>query len=140
MPIGVSNPAPPTGGSVNPSGVGTGINYISNLAYANSGLIACNDTATTLLKFTTGTETLFGNGQFFYAEGSQDKFEYTIKQNGVIVAQYLVFGSNDTNGEHLLSNPVILLIPPFTEVELLARNRENNNSRQQCATFTAEVY
>ena len=140
MPIGVSNPAPPTGGAVNPSGVGTGINYIGNLAYANSGAMEIDNNETTMLKFTTGGETLFGNAQFFYAEASNDKFQYIVKQNGVVVAQYHVFGPNDTNGEHLLSNPIILLIPPFTEVEFLANNTDNTQQRKQCATFTGQLY
>ena len=140
MPIGVSNPAPPTGGSVNPSGTGTGINYIGNLAYATSGAVEVNNVSKSLVKFATGGETLFGKAQFFYAENANDRFAYTVKFNGAIIAQYFVFGPADTNGEHLLSNPVILVIPPFTEVELIALNIENSNSRQQCATFMGQVY
>jgi len=109
-------------------------------AYVYSGAIEVANTAITLAEFTTQSETLIGKAQFFYVENANDRFAYTVKFNDEIVAQYYVFGPADTNGEHLLSNPVILIIPPFTNVKLLAQNIENTNSRQQCTSFTGKAY
>lgn len=123
----------------NPTGTGSGINYIGKLAYAQSGAIEVDNNQLALVTFQSGTTILKGQVQFFYAESSNDIFMYTVKSNSEIIAQYFVFGPGDTNGEHLLSNPINLIVPPYTKIQLLAQNVENSNSRKQCATFMGEI-
>ena len=117
-----------------------GLSTIGDYAYAYSGSIEVANSDVSLLSFQTGKEITKGIVQFYYAEPSNDKFLYTVKMNNVTVVQYQVFGPNDTNGEHLLSLPVYLVVPPLTLVECIAVNNENTNSRQQIANFTGRIY
>lgn len=127
-------------GSGGAGSTGTGLNYVLDRAYAFSGAVSCDNNETTLLSFTTGAQLINGTIQFFYAEPSNDIFLYTVKLNNELIVRFQVFGPNDTNGEHLLSLPIFLIVPPFSKVELLAKNNENTNARDQCGNFTGRVY
>ena len=113
---------------------------IGDHIYGFSGDVECDNNLTTLLSFQTAANIVKGTLQFFYSEPANDKFLYNVAFNGVSVVQYQVFGPNDTNGEHLLSLPIFLTIPPNTLVEIKAKNNENSNSRQQNACFTGRIY
>tara|TARA_Y100000593_G_C4134964_1_gene249281 strand:+ start:85 stop:492 length:408 start_codon:yes stop_codon:yes gene_type:complete len=122
------------------TGTGKGLTSVGDYAYAYSGSIEVDNNDVTLLSFQTGKEVTKGIVQFYYAEPSNDKFLYTVKMNGLAVVQYQVFGPNDTNGEHLLSMPVYLVIPPMSLIECIAKNNENTNSRKQISNFTGRIY
>jgi len=120
----------------------TAINFTpDNLrAYAYSGLIEVDDNETTLLEFDTNSEYIKGKVNFFYSEViSNDRFEYFIYLNDIVIVQYHVFGPSDSNGEHKLPSPIPIIIPPFTNVKLKASNTENTNSRKQCAIFSGKA-
>ena len=129
-----------TGSNATFTSAGKGLTSVGDYAYAYSGSIEVANTDVTLLSFQTGKEITKGIVQFYYAEPSNDKFLYTVKMNDITVVQYQVFGPNDTNGEHLLSLPVYLVIPPMTLVKCIGKNNENANSRQQIANFTGRIY
>ena len=117
-----------------------GLITTGDCAYAYSGSVEVAESEVSLLSFQTSKVITKGIVQFYYSEPSNDKYLYTVKMNNVIVVQYQVFGPNDTNGEHLLSLPVYLVIPPLTLVDCIAVNNENTNSRQQIANFTGRIY
>jgi len=107
--------------------------------YAYSGLIEVDENETILLEFETNTEYIKGKVNFFYAEASNDRFEYFIYLNDIAIVQYHVHGPSDSNGEHKLPSSIPVIIPPFTNVKLKASNTENTNSRQQCAIFSGKA-
>jgi hypothetical protein len=127
-------------GANSPAGTGKTLNYLGNHAYGYSGVVETDNNETTLLEFEVDTTLLKGIIQFYYAEPSNDKFLYTVYVNNVAIVKYQVFGPNDTNGEHLLSLPIYIVIPPNTVVKCTAINNENSNSRGQCANFSGRVY
>jgi len=113
---------------------------IGDHIYAYSGSVGVSNSTVTLLEFQSEANLVKGSLQFFYAEPANDKFLYTVAFNGVTIIQYQVFGPNDTNGEHLLSLPIFLIIPPNTLVECKAINQEQAVVVQQTASFTGRVY
>ena len=65
--------APNVAGS-NPTGTGTGLNYIGDHAYAYSGEVDNNgSSATTALKFTTGNEYVLGQMHFIILQKAARK-------------------------------------------------------------------
>lgn len=104
-----------------------------------SGNIEVNSGLTTLAEFTTEGYYLVSQINFFYGESSNDRFKYQVDLNDITLANYFVFGPADTNGEHLISYPISLLIPPFTKCTLSAQNIENDNSRKQAVILSAKV-
>ena len=120
---GVGNP---TGGS-NPSGTSTSINYIRNRVFGYSGRISVANSETTLMDFTTGSELIVAKIQFFYAVDliQTPNFAYTVKINSEIISKYVVNGSSTYTSAN---NPVILVLSPYSHIELLAENVEDSSS------------
>jgi len=97
--------------------VGLNLNIIGDKAYAYSGKVpdaASGSAATTLLKFTTGSYiSLVEFGQYNDHAGGQNVY-ITIAMNGVIVLSADFDTTTYDNGQQ----PIPLLIPPYTEVEV----------------------
>ena len=121
-------------------GVGT-LQFTPDNKYAQivSGNKEVNSALTTLAEFTTESYYLKSIINFYYGESSNDRFKYEVQLNDTILANYFVFGPADTNGEHFVSNPIVLIIPPFTKCTLIAQNIENDNSRKQSVILNAKV-
>ena len=125
-------------GSSNPVGTGTQINYIGDLIYGYSGIIAVNDNEKTLLNFTTGNSLLKVKAQFFYAnEGlSNANFTYRIKIDGQEIALYTVNGSGTYSNPH---NLIEFVIVPYSKVELTAVNSEDASSINQAVVISGRI-
>ena len=137
MPLVGGGGAGNTAGS-NPSGTGSSLNYIGNWVSGYSGRVSINDSETALMDFTTGSELIVANVQFFYAvdASSAQNFAYTIKINGEIISKYIVNGSSTYTSAN---NPILLVLSPFSHVQLLAQNVEDSSSLEQAVTFTGEI-
>jgi len=104
-------------GGANPAGVGTSLNIIGDHCYAYSGPIqdaGSGSAATTALKFTTGSYySVVDFGQYNDHAGGQNYY-ILVTMDGQTVLSADFDTSTYDNG----MQPVPLLIPPFTNVEV----------------------
>ena len=132
---GVGNPV--TGS--NPTGTSTtSLNYIGNHAYAYSGVIGVDNNETTLLEFTTASQSyIVGVLQFQYnLPNESDDFFYQIYFDGTIVDGISATSSSDID----YSIPRKLLVPPNTLLKVTAENKEGASTRDQIVHFVGRVY
>ena len=118
--------------------VGSGIRYIGNHCYAYSGAVnvAQPSVGNTLLDFTTGSG--YADMQFQYGrrDFSSDDIYFKIFLNSVQVQNT----GNTASSSAELGQPLLLIIPPFTHVEVLARNVSANTDRECYALIRGRVY
>jgi len=120
----------------NPSGTGTSLNYVGDFAYLHTGIVDATDTETILADFTTGTNMIDASIQFHYAAAATDDFAYRIKINSEEVVKYFVGGGTvDT-----FINDVILILAPYSSVQITAENVSSSSGVGQCATLRGRVY
>jgi hypothetical protein len=130
----------PVGG--NPAGVGTGLNYIGNHAYANSGEVLVNNNTVTMLEFTTGSSYFVGS------------FSYGVDQNASLGGSKLIGFTISLDGQKIMqlvtqtatNYPIIdidnnyqLLIPPYTKVKIESETTNSTNVPTY-AMLTGRVY
>ena len=105
----------PVGGS-NPTGTGSGLNYISDFAYAFSGEIsATGDTGgatVTMLDFTTGGTLFVGTLDFSSSvtSGTDVFLEMSLDSQNVITLE------EDSDPNHPGITEFKIIIPPFSKV------------------------
>ena len=133
--LGGGNPV----GGANPAGTGTNLNHIGELVYAYSGDVTLPGdlvNLATMLEFETGSQLIRGNISWGSdtVGGNDTRVNISMNSERIFVCRYSS-GADESNDQ-----PLNIVIPPFTEVELIALNIENANSRQQCATFMGQVY
>jgi len=89
-------------------------------AYAYSGkIVTINGSEVTLMHFDTNSEYHVAQLQFWYdASGSGSNIEFKISFNNIKIACYHVTDSIDAEW----SSPIELIIPPFTNVLIEAKN------------------
>ena len=118
---------------------GKGIRYIGDYAYAYSGMVFCDDTATPLIEFTSGSGIIVCNFQFNYGQNVNEKFEFAINLNSIQVQEYSQNSSSDpaASAPH---NLIPLIIPPFTFVQATAQNKSASTARVMVCTLTGRVY
>tara|TARA_R100001594_G_scaffold67109_1_gene101456 strand:- start:80 stop:481 length:402 start_codon:yes stop_codon:yes gene_type:complete len=104
-------------------------------AYAYSGILGIDSTETSLLKFNTNSEYLNAKIMIFNESGSGDDMRYKIKFNNVVVVSTYSNSGND----FLLDTPIILIIPPFTVVDITADNISSGTNRNHTAHVWAKV-
>ncbi len=129
----------PVGGS-NPTGVGTGLNYVrtkdKNLAFAYSGEVLVDQSTTTLLSFTTGSETIMGKVQFNYYDTSGDNdILWTLNINGELVQS-----AYQNQAYTPFFNEMYIVIPPYSIVTFTGYNVSANTGRKCTASITGEVF
>jgi len=119
--------------------VGPNLRYVGQFAYGYSGRIAVGNSEILLMDFITGSGLITAKVQFFYAvDTSQNpNFAYTIKINGAVVSKYVVNGSSTYTSAN---NPVFLVIPPESHIELIAQNVEDSSTLTQSALITGKVH
>ena len=71
----------------------------------------------------------------FNESGSGDDMRYKIKLNGVVVVSTYSNSGND----FLLDTPLIMIIPPFTTVDVTADNISSSTKRNHTAHVWAKV-
>jgi len=116
---------------------GLGIRYISDYAYGYSGEITLTTSDTTMLLFTTGSGIILAKTQFFYLAqgGSGTDANFSVKFNDLEILQ---FEDDRDIREGLWPNPIPLVIPPQTKVELIGK--VDASTEVAYATFTGRVY
>ena len=124
------------GNTVNPTGIGTSINYIGNHAYATSGRVTVGDTAINLCDFTTGSEYIVGTVMFSSGTQSGDDYQYTTIFNGEPVDRF------HTSGGVVAPDRVNrqIIIPPYTRVQFTAQNVTDASTDSQLVFFQGEVH
>ena len=132
----MSPEAVPSNASV--ASAGPGLRYVGQHAYAFSGVVAVDDNETTLLDFNPGSGVIDCIIQFHYVEVSTDNMFYTIKVNGEIVMRY--YTSDSHSVASMPDNPLYVLFPPFSRVQLLCENQSSSTPRDQCVTIVGRVY
>ena len=110
-------------GSSNPSGTSSGLHYIGDFVYANSGAIAAAETATTQLEFSTGANRLVLAEIAFNGSVSQSDEEtgnsciFLLSLNSEVISMVKV----DTLQEDMPANFILpVLIPPQSNVKITA--------------------
>jgi hypothetical protein len=108
-------------GSAGTAGTGKGLNIVrtseATFAYVFSGIVPCDNNATTLINFTSGNELIEGKIQIFYSEHIEQDMDYTLTMNGEVISKYFV---NDKFQGLFEWCPI--LIPPYTNVLVTAQN------------------
>jgi len=129
----------PTGGS-NPSGTGTGINYIrtgsKTFAYGYSGEVLVDQSTPKLLSFTTGSETIMGKVQFNYYDTAGDNdIQWTLNINSEIMQS-----AYQNQAFTPFFNEIYIVIPPYSIVTFTGFNVSSNVGRKCAASITGEVF
>lgn len=135
----------PTGGS-NPAGTGTTLNYIGDFAYAYSGKLAADSgTPYTVLKFTTGSGIVRAECQLNAPVDDDDGgasgiagATADIQFNNQTVALLAVSGV--TADRHKALAVQDLIIPPFTEVEVIVTAGATAADKFSTTTIVGRVY
>ena len=126
-----------TGGGSNPSGTGSGLNYIGDHAYGYSGTIAITGTSVpvTMLDFTTGPQYIRATFQFQSVEAGGNDLNFTIKMDSQVIATQSVNAAKE-----FYHAPIELIIPPYTRVICDGLNVDVATGRDSTATITGRVY
>jgi hypothetical protein len=117
-------------------GANKGITYSHGTAYAYSGIVACNDVATTMLEFMTDKNCLKAKFVMGYDHESADNMEFTLFYNNVAVYKVTV----DDRAKYTPYSPIDVVIPPNTLVTVTCANIDNTSSRDMTASITGVVY
>tara|TARA_Y100001963_G_C6528920_1_gene330146 strand:- start:192 stop:578 length:387 start_codon:yes stop_codon:yes gene_type:complete len=124
-------------GASNPVGTGKGINYIGEHAYAYSGTIAADNNNTEMLKFSTGTAYIVAKVQFFELTVSNDNIQHTIEINGEDVITVL---SSQTVGVSEPDQWIPILLPPYSNIRVLAKNAQGSGDLDSGVAIVGRVY
>ena len=127
-----------TGG--NPSGIGSGINYVGDHAYGYSGAVDVNQNAVTLLQFATGglyIKAIF-QPQYMVANAgvATEDFRFIVKFDSQEVSSMIIAEGADRDAFY---NVVNLIIPPYTKVEITAANVTDTTTRAVGGIVTGRV-
>ena len=127
----------PVGGS-NPSGTGATLNYIGNHAYAYSGDVSVDGSATTMVKLQTQGSYVVGTVQVGSSESGNDDIELILLLNNenIIVQSFSNTFSTSIQGY----NEIEVLIPPFSTIELTLKVAGGNPPTICQAMFQGRVY
>ena len=131
-------------GISNPVGVGASLNYLGDRVYAYSGTFASLNSATTMLEFTTGSESIKGqlvcNAAIDFSTGNIDS-GVTTGFKVSIDGQVVSLMKTDSGAEDMPSNSVQeLILAPFTTVKVERIASGGNATFLNTATFTGRIY
>jgi len=132
--------APNVAGGSNPSGTGSGLNYVGDHAYAMSGQVSADDNETTLLEFSTQGNYIVANVQFNSMNELAQECEYRIYINDEVIQNFLA-GNNAPDYRGKPNNSIEILIPSFSTVKMTAQNNDDSTSlTNQVVTILGRVY
>ena len=135
-PGGAGGAGNPIGGSF--TGPAEALEIIGNHAYAYSGRISVPNVDTTLLKFTTGSHYIKAEIAFTSSDSTADDYTAHVTMNGGKV--FGVFFLNTPQAYPYGTQPVTLIIPPYTEVEAYMKNITTSSSYNWYVTLTGRIY
>ena len=120
---------------------GKGIRYVQNYAYAYSGVVSVSNTETDLLNFTSGSGLIVGEwfAHFNQLTGdpvATEDFRFILYLNNLQIA---MMETSDSQGSsrNTIRN---IIIPPFTSVQITARNYTGAITEPIGAVLTGRVY
>ncbi len=123
--------------SSNPSGTGTGLSYIGDHAYANSGIHAATAAGhTTMLEFDIGPQYIIGEFCFGNTSASGDHIEFEISINSEVIMACI----GDAIGESFPLNSFQLLLPAYSRVKVTTINASGGADRSVFASISGRVY
>ena len=139
MPLVGGGGAPNVSGGANPSGTGSGLNYVGNHVYAMSGTVAADDNNRTLLDFTTGGSSyIVAELQIGSDSGSGDDFRYSVLFNNLSIME--IYAQRTDQGFPNFGIPFRFIIPAETRVTIKANNITTGTNRDTYATLVGRVY
>jgi len=122
--------------------VGLNLNVIGDYAYGYSGSFIAETSTRTRLKFTTGAYLFVGKVRLSgmidlttAASGAQATM--TVKMNDVIV---LIAKTDGSEEDMPSADKVPIIIPPYTEVEVLQDSSSGTSSNVGTVSITGRVY
>jgi hypothetical protein len=121
----------------NPSGTGSSINYVGEHAYANSGIVAVNNSETILLDFTTQNSYILAKVQFNLLADTADDMFYRVKINSEVTNGYLTQGAQQSTDSN---NVIPLFIPPYSRIIMTATNAGSSTNRDNICVVVGRVY
>jgi len=110
---------PPTASVVVP---GLSLNYVGDWVFAFSGLISSSGSEgspISILEFTTGAGIIVGNFSCCKSDANTERGLFAITLNGAVVAKQF-FRTNQAGYDETFPMVFKILLPPFTEVQLLS--------------------
>ena len=122
----------------NPAGAGTSLNYIGNHAYAYSGMLAFDNNATTLLRFTTGNEYIVGKLTCATEADGSDDVRIRLYYNNQQVMGDLSTSPPGTG--NLAFNPLRVIIPPYTKVKITYDNEGSSSTLTSLTMIVGRIY
>jgi len=132
---GVGGAGNPVGGSF--TGPAQALEIIGDFCFAYSGIVPIANTEVTMLEFQSGNFIADAKIQFNYPVNVADDYEYTVEMNGTVVQKF-VAGSGHTDFEATF--PILLIIPPYTQVRCSARNTTDTSENDQIVGLTGRIY
>ena len=137
----ISGAGNPVGGS-NPAGIGTSLNFVGDHCYAISGEFPASTTEQTMLKFKTSglyviaTLTMTAPIRFADLVNGQTR-GFKLSFNGEVVGMYKAESAQEDMPADV---EVSVLIPPFTDVELICKDTADASTFTGTANITGRVY
>ena len=114
----------------------TSLRYLGNYAYAYGGVIGVPNSTTTILgPFISGAGFILAEIQISDSSATNDDIRYIFLLNDVEVVRFVRGNAGEAPGY-----PTILIIPPFTKVEITGYNLTTSSAQNQTATLTGRVY
>jgi len=120
----------------NPSGAGTGLNYIGDHAYAYSGMLSFDNNAVTLLRFTTGSEYVIATLNPMRTDTDSLDSQHRVTLDGQLVASFTMA----SGGTSMPEGPPVLLIPSYSTVLIEIINVSNTSGGTGGIAITGRVY
>ena len=122
----------------NPSGTGSGINYIGDHAYGYSGLVqtAGDNTYSTAMEFTIGSQYILAQVQLCPASGNADDLAFRVSVDGQPVSEF--YTANPPS--EFNSSPVPFLIPAYSKVTIEIKNGQGSTARDTYIMIVGRVY
>jgi len=119
---------------------GKELNYLGRHVYAYSGSVAVAGSDVNLIDTTSGSGYIIAKIQMGYGQiDNPDDYEYEIKLNGIDIFAYVVAHSLSATASEP-DNVINIIIPPYTHIQLVARNRNDDTSNPQFAILIGKVY
>lgn len=126
----------PVGGSF--TGAAQALEIIGDHCYGYSGIVASDATNyVTLLSFTTGNYYSVVQWSSDYSSNSGDNAVYSIKLNESEISSYFVNGGVTAPSDR---QPFEVVIPPYTEVLVRAKNHQGNETIYFLGRLTGRIY
>ena len=117
---------------------GPDIHYLGNRAYAYSGSVSVDNTETTILDFTTNSETIKGKIEFCYSDNFSPNAVFRVKLNDQTIWDFEADHSQLlTRGQ---SGSLRVIIPPFTHVVCTGQNDTDATAIPLMIVLTGKVY